>query len=192
MFKTYTKNDFEEIVFEIKNGKAAIIATDTVIGIVCLYPELIYQIKQRPLEKKLIKFVCDYNQIPYISDTDIQFLKKFWPGQVTSVIQNQAYRMPDDDWLLLLLSKTGPLYSSSANISNGNVIDRISDADFTFNEKFFYNLILILDDKEPGIIEPSTIVDLESWKILRKGAQYDLVKSYIDNIKGKRYKGENS
>lgn len=192
MFKSYTKNDFEEIVFEIKNGKAAIIATDTVIGIVCLYPELIYQIKQRPLEKKLIKFVCDYNQIPYISDTDIQFLKKFWPGQVTAVIQNQGYRMPDDDWLLLLLSKTGPLYSSSANISNGNVIDRISDADFTFNEKFFYNLILILDDKEPSDIEPSTIVDLESWKILRKGAVYDLVKTYIDNIKGKRYKGENT
>lgn len=191
MFKRYNRNDFEQIVFELKNGKAAIVNTDTVYGIISLNKDLIYKIKHRPLEKKLIKFINDTKQMPYLSETQKRFLDRFWPGQVTVVINNESYRMPDNEWLLLLISKTGALYSSSANISDADVIANIDVADYTFDEKFFYDLILINDDvenKSHSNFTPSTIVNLDTWKVLRKGANYNEVKDYINHLEGKRDK----
>ena len=78
-FITYKKDlsELNGVIFEIKNLKAIIISTDTVAGIISLNKSLIYQIKKRNKNKKLIKFVSNINQIPNVNETFKKLANKF-------------------------------------------------------------------------------------------------------------------
>lgn len=181
-FKTYTYNELDSIVFELKNNKAVIIPTDTVIGVLANNDSLIYQIKNRPKEKKIILFVSDIKDLGILNKKQKQFLEKFWPGQVTIIKDGVSYRMPNDDYLLYILSKTGPLYSSSANVSGKDTIVNTDQANKEFNvNKFFYSLVLV-KGKSKGST-PSTIVNIDNWQILREGCKINEVKEFINNLK---------
>ena len=57
------EDSINDIVFELKNNKAAIIPTDTLAGIISYDKKLIYKIKKRPSHKKLILFVPSFESI---------------------------------------------------------------------------------------------------------------------------------
>lgn len=73
----YQLDEIDSIAFELKNFKAAIVPTDTVAGLICINPKLIYSIKKRSKKKKLITFVCNLDQIPNKSENFIKIAKRF-------------------------------------------------------------------------------------------------------------------
>jgi L-threonylcarbamoyladenylate synthase len=75
--RLYSFDELEQIVFELRNGKAAIVETDTVMGIICKEAELIYKIKHRPHSKKLITFVADINDVPKLSPVEHKILEQY-------------------------------------------------------------------------------------------------------------------
>lgn len=160
-------NQNKQIAKLLKTKKfAAIVQTDTVMGLISLNPKLIYEIKQRPSNKKLIFFVNNIDQVKGLNQHEKNVISQYWPGGLTVIKNGISYRMPDNKNLLSLIKLTGPLYSSSANISGNNPITDTTQAIKEFN-KSLNNLLIIKGKTESNI--PSTIIDLDNFRIIREG-----------------------
>ena len=144
----------------------------------------IYAAKQRPEEKALPVLIGDFAQLDslvlFIPAPVRRIAEIFWPGPLTLILPKgpsipnelSAYatigvRMPNLAFTLKLLKATGPLATTSANISNGanptsaeDVVAQLGDA-----------VDLILDGGPTPGATASTVVDARgpSLKILRKG-----------------------
>ncbi|WP_027120955.1 L-threonylcarbamoyladenylate synthase [Mycoplasma leonicaptivi] len=142
--------------------------TDTVPGIGGVVNDnvldLIYEIKQRPLNKKIVILVASIEQASSFEQWTKQaseVAKKYWPGGFTIVVNNQGFRMPDNQALLNYLNKNGPIYLTSANISGQNPLN------FEEAKKVFYNVGNILDFGT-GSGKPSTIINLDTNQIIER------------------------
>lgn len=165
--RTYNFSEIDSICFELRNNKAAIVETDTVMGIISLSMKKIYEIKRRSHSKKIVLLI---NKIEYMKDLtnhEKRILEKYWPGALTVIKNGISYRIPNHKGLLKLLSNAGPLFCSSANISGKKPIKNHLEAKEHF-KNHFYDLILIEGNQLNEF--PSTIVDFDNKKVLRKGS----------------------
>lgn len=152
-----------------KYNELIISTTDTVLGIGGKVNEkikkLIYEIKGRDKNKKLIILVSSIKQARKFPEWNIQaeqYAKKYWPGATTLVVNNQGFRMPNQKKLLEYLEQNGPIYMSSCNLSNAPVCKSIEDAKLIFPEiKNIYNFGKMTQ-------QPSQIIRVEDGEILRK------------------------
>ncbi len=152
-----------------KYNELIISTTDTVLGIGGKVNEkikkLIYEIKGRDENKKLIILVSSIKQARMFPEWNIQaeqYAKKYWPGATTLVVNNQGFRMPNQKKLLEYLEQNGPIYMSSCNLSNAPVCKTIEDAKLIFPEiKNIYNFGKMTQ-------QPSQIIRVEDGEILRK------------------------
>ena len=152
-----------------KYNELIISTTDTVLGIGGRVNEkikkLIYEIKGRDENKKLIILVSSIKQARMFPEWNIQaeqYAKKYWPGATTLVVNNQGFRMPNQKKLLEYLEQNGPIYMSSCNLSNAPVCKTIEDAKLIFPEvKNIYNFGKMTQ-------QPSQIIRVEDGEILRK------------------------
>ena len=122
----------------LNRGLPIIFPTDTLPAIACLpkFSKIIYEFKKRKRNKPLILMGSDYKQLfNYVHESakkDYETIaSKYWPGALTIIIpcsekQNViltskdltiGLRIPNSYMAQSLLSKTGPLLTSSANIS---------------------------------------------------------------------------
>jgi len=127
-----------EALEKLKIGKPIIFQTDTLPAIACKpeYSEIIYKIKKRDKNKALILMGSEVHQVLDYVDNDARddfqkVAEKFWPGPLTLVIpirKNKSLnfissentlgiRIPDSLTARSLILETGPLATSSANIS---------------------------------------------------------------------------
>ncbi len=141
----------------IKNGGVAAVPTDTVYGLIGLprkdVIERIYRMKKRPSHKPLVLFVDSIETVKRLSlkSMDDDFADKievFWPGALTIIlpvekdvyreVQSESgkigFRIPKDNTLLELLRKTGPLVSTSCNISDEKALNNAEDVKKVFNK----------------------------------------------------------
>lgn len=163
--------------------------TDTVYGLAADVFSLvgiqkIYLAKQRPEEKALPILIGDLSQLETlvlpISDEVQRIAQVFWPGALTLVLlkgpqippelspyATVGIRMPNLDFTRQLLRQTGPLATTSANISGGSnptsaqdVIDQLGG-----------QVDLILDGGETPGPAASTVIDATSTELqlLRAG-----------------------
>ena len=123
---------------KLKTGKPIIFQTDTLPAIACMpeYSNIIYKIKKRDKNKALILMGSQVQQVlDYVDNVardDFQKVaEKFWPGPLTLIIpirKNKSLnfissentlgiRIPDSLTARSLILETGPLATSSANIS---------------------------------------------------------------------------
>lgn len=152
-----------------KYNDLIISTTDTVLGIGGKVNEkikkLIYEIKGRDENKKLIILVSSIKQARMFPEWNIQaeqYAKKYWPGATTLVVNNQGFRMPNQKKLLEYLEQNGPIYMSSCNLSNAPICKSIEDAKLIFPEiKNIYNFGKMSQ-------QPSQIIRVEDGEILRK------------------------
>ena len=152
-----------------KYSELIISTTDTVLGIGGKVNEkikkLIYEIKGRDENKKLIILVSSIKQARMFPEWNIQaeqYAKKYWPGATTLVVNNQGFRMPNQKKLLEYLEQNGPIYMSSCYLSNAPVCKTIEDAKLIFPEiKNIYNFGKMTQ-------QPSQIIRVEDGEILRK------------------------
>lgn len=165
----YNKTQINEIALALKDGKAAILPTDTVWGIVSLSENQIYQIKKRDFSKKISKFVSSIQEIGLPQPIE-QVVKPYMDkGGLSIVWKDVCYRIPACSYLIDLLKLTGPLYQSSANISGRQPIFMSQQASIEFRDSLNH---LIIVDNSPWEISTntsSTIVNLDQMTVVRDG-----------------------
>ena len=190
MVKNFNKLDDIELVQLIKSGAIGVLPTDTVYGLVgsARMPSILDQINVlKGREQKagtmlagsvdqLIEFGLDplaLNKVAHL-----------WPNPISVVIDcdnsviNQiqgsgsvAVRIPANEQLRSLLLATGPLVTSSANLSGKQVVSKIEQATKIFGE----NVSFYVDGGDLSDNAASTIVKLsgDRLSIIRQGS-YEL------------------
>ena len=180
--------DVFESIDWLNNGKILIHPTEGVWGLGCdAFDEKAFKkihfLKKRDSQKSFILLASSYDVIKkYIiklTDDDISFLKKSWPGPVTLLIEfnNElplhlknhtgkiAIRVSNHLPLKSLFKGfNGLMVSTSANISGEEAINDPIEIINTFDDidVAYYNESLGTNKKA------STIIDLSSRKIIRK------------------------
>ena len=122
----------------LKSGLPIIFPTDTLPAIGCLpkFSKIIYEFKKRNRDKPLILMGSEHKQlIEYVHESAKEdyenIASKYWPGALTMVIPSSekktpiltskdhtlGLRVPNSCMAQSLLRETGPLLTSSANIS---------------------------------------------------------------------------
>ena len=130
--------DSKSALKTLKSGLPIIFPTDTLPAIGCLpkFSEIIYEFKKRDRDKPLILMGSEHKQlINYVHNSAKEdyenIASKYWPGALTIVIPASAkqtanltsndltigLRIPNSYMAKSLLRETGPLLTSSANIS---------------------------------------------------------------------------
>lgn len=119
----------------LKKDEIFITTTDTLIGLGSKISDAnlnkIYQLKKRPIEKKIVIFIASIEQLSEIEkldDKSMEYINKYWPGPTTLIINNSAYRMPNNKNLLELILEEGPFFLTSANISGEENCKTIEEA----------------------------------------------------------------
>ena len=128
----------EDAIRKLNHGKPIVFQTDTLpaIGSLPEFAETIYEVKKRDKRKALILMGSETSQIIQFVDEssreDVIYLaKKYWPGPLTLIVptnENEKFkfmtpyktigiRIPNSALALSLISKVGPMATSSANIS---------------------------------------------------------------------------
>ena len=173
----------------LKNGLPLLFSTDTLPAIGCLpeYSELIYKIKKREKNKALILMGSEISQIlDYVhinARNDFKDIaEKYWPGPLTMVIPiNQkkklkigasnntlGIRIPNSLMARSLISETGPLATSSANISG--MPSKTTAQQVSINFPFLNLLGPVPWENCSG--QASTIIAWSSkgkWELIREG-----------------------
>ena len=130
--------DCKSALKTLKSGLPIIFPTDTLPAIGCLpkFSNTIYKFKKRDREKPLILMGSEYKQlINYVHESAKEdyekIASKYWPGALTTVIPASekhttiltsndltiGLRIPNSYMAQSLMRETGPLLTSSANIS---------------------------------------------------------------------------
>ena len=125
----------------LRGGLPVIFPTDTLPAIGCLpkFSKIIYEFKKRDRNKPLILMGSEYKQlIKYVHESAKEdyenIASKYWPGALTMVMpssrEHNAFltskdltiglRIPNSSMAQSLIEETGPLLTSSANISGFN------------------------------------------------------------------------
>lgn len=176
----------------LEKGGTVLFPTDTIYGLGCdaLNPsatQRIILIKRRDPEKSFPVFVRDISQarsIAHINKAQECFLKKAWPGKVTTVCKKRielpgvvtggkdtvGMRIPNFPFLNTFMATLFfPMIGTSANISGEETFSDGNAALLFFKEQEFQP-DLIIDGGALPLSKPSTVVDLVSLAIVREGA----------------------
>ncbi len=171
--------------------------TDTVpaLGAMPARAGLIFAAKQRPPVKPLILMGASLpDLLPYVSASDSAMGEwqaialRYWPGQLTLVLpvnprppqdlsallasadgDTLGIRVPNHPVALALLAQTGPLATTSANLSGQLALTDVAAIAQTFPDAL--TLAPALYKKSTASGTPSTIAKWTSqgWQILRQG-----------------------
>ncbi|MBO8218529.1 L-threonylcarbamoyladenylate synthase [Prochlorococcus marinus] len=173
----------------LKSGLPIIFPTDTLPAIGCLpkFSKTIYEFKKRDRNKPLILMGSEQKQlIDYVHESakeDFENIaSKYWPGALTMIIPSSeqqtpiltskdltlGLRIPNSYMAQSLMKETGPLLTSSANISGfkGSITAEGISIDFPSVEI----LGPIPWEKRSG--KASTIISWKKsgeWMLIRKG-----------------------
>ncbi len=128
----------ESALTTLKSGLPIIFPTDTLPAIGCLpkFSNIIYKFKKRDKNKPLILMGSEKKQlIDFVHESAKEdyenIASKYWPGALTMVIPSSeqqtkiltskdlslGLRIPNSNMAQSLMKETGPLLTSSANIS---------------------------------------------------------------------------
>jgi L-threonylcarbamoyladenylate synthase len=114
----------------LRAGEVVAFPTDTVygVGVDGSQPDrltALFELKHRPLDRRIPMLVDGLAQIPdgwSVDDRARALVDRFWPGALTVVLPgaagSQAFRAPDHSVALALIGAAGPIFATSANISD--------------------------------------------------------------------------
>ncbi|MFP9060167.1 L-threonylcarbamoyladenylate synthase [Natrialbaceae archaeon A-chndr2] len=182
----------------IRDGDAVVYPTETVYGLGAdaLDPEAIewvFEIKGRDRTNPLSFAVPSVPAaLEYVraNSTERQFMARFLPGPVTVLCRRReavpeeltagrdrvGVRIPDQPVALRLCERAGtPITATSANRSGHGSVTRVGDLDASVRDA----VAVVLDDGEtPGT--ESTVVDVESATVVRRGAMADEIEHWLE------------
>jgi L-threonylcarbamoyladenylate synthase len=194
--------DFDQFTRTIGQGQAlGTFPTDTVPGLAAqpVAAGLIYQAKQRSLDKPLILLAAEVGQLePYLQGSATEWvqwrslMQTHWPGALTLVLPASpqvplavnpnspgtiGVRIPNHPLARAILRETGALATTSANRSGEPAILDIDQIVQTFPEVLALSDQALVDlgiDKSLMVASglPSTVAKwtTDHWQILRQGS----------------------
>lgn len=167
----------------LREGRVVAFPTDTVygVGVDGSLPDrlkALFELKRRPVDRRIPMLVSDLAQAVAAGATPDErayaLTERFWPGALTLVLpvagETQAYRAPDHPVALALIRAAGPIFATSANVSDQPDTlgaDEVLIAFATQQDE----LSAVVDGGEvPGGVA-STVVDLsmDPARVLREG-----------------------
>ena len=173
---------YEKAAMLLRSKKVGVVPSDTIYGFSCSALdkdgiERIYRIKNRDFEKPFIVLIPDIEALKDFK-TEIKkeerfILEKYWPGPVSIILdfpleefsylhrgmKTLAFRLPNDNKLLELLKESGPIVSTSLNVSGEEALETIEDAIKIFDDKVDFYL-----DVGKKIGNASRIIKIEDEK----------------------------
>jgi L-threonylcarbamoyladenylate synthase len=172
----------------LNEGAVGVIPTDTVYGLVCRAADQasvarLYGLKNR-IKKLGTLIAADIPQLVELGMKQryLKAIEQIWPGAVSVVIpfsdpagsylrqgkMDIAVRLPADKAVVQLLSKTGPLLTTSANLPDQPPAATIQSA----REYFKDTVDFYVDGGDLSNRQPSTIIRVvdDAIEILRQGA----------------------
>lgn len=188
----------------VRSGGVVALPTDTVWGVATMpkYGSTLYGLKQRNPDKSLILLGATADDLwPYVTiDTHAwqAITEKYWPGQLTLVLPSTpkvpvemhpktpetiGVRVPDHPMAQQLLALTGPLATTSANVSGQPSLmsveavltqfPQVYGLDHSATQKLLKDLGGHRRLPTPSGL-PSTVArwQLTHWEILRQGTVY--------------------
>ncbi|HAZ46140.1 MAG TPA: hypothetical protein DDW76_30345 [Cyanobacteria bacterium UBA11369] len=189
-----TQVSMDALVMGAKTGSVVSFPTDTVPALAAL-PEksgLIFAAKQRSQDKPLILMAANQEDLwPFCQGSESEKLiwqqvaEKYWPGALTLVLPASSLlppevnpnhpgtigvRVPDSAIARQILSQTGPLATTSANLSGQPTLRTMAEIDAQFPSVLALELSATELTLESGV--PSTVAKWtgQGWEILRQGA----------------------
>ena len=159
----------------LSSDKVGAIPCDTIYGISArvgsVNEERIYEIKRRPQNKSLITLMSMEDL--RASSLDVpEILFSIFPAPLTAILRGRdglthAVRVPADPFMLRLLEKSGPIYSTSVNISGERSLLSFEDVLSVFDGTLDF-----IVKGEGGKGSASTIVDMSQkpYRVVRMGA----------------------
>ena len=177
----------DRVVAAIESGEVVVIPTDTVYGLACdptdaVAVERIYAIKDRPAGLELTLLAASRADVDDAVDLDefaCGLAERFWPGPLSIVAPvgrrrlaiprsgtTLSVRVPGHALLLELLSRTGPLATTSANRHGAPAATDADGARAVLGEA----VAIVLDGGPAGGMA-STIIDCSRTppEVLREG-----------------------
>jgi len=156
------ENNLKNIIRILNNDGIGVMPTDTLYGLVGSAfsrkaINRIYKIKKRNRSKKLIVLISSISDLKKfnvnVSKDQAKILAKFWPGKVSVILNDIAFRIPKNKKLIEILKKTGPLVVPSANVEGKKPAETIIQAKKYFGDKVvFYVSGGILKSKPSALI----------------------------------------
>lgn len=177
----------------IREGGVVVYPTETVYGIGCSISNpaaiaRVFAIKGRSREKPISVAVASLDMISSVAsleDEEMAIIKELLPGPVSFLVRAKGdlaseitggsslvgIRLPLHPMAIELIEACGPITSTSANRSGGLPPASVDEIDPEISSA----VEMVLDGKRSRYAQPSTLVDLGSRRILRKGAWLDRV-----------------
>lgn len=173
----------------IQENGLVVFPTDTIYGVAAnafssQAIQKIFEAKQRPQEKALPVLIGDLGQLDalvlFVSQHVKQIAGAFWPGALTLILPKGpnlpsnlspyptiGIRMPDLPFTLRLLQQTGPLATTSANLSGGPNPTTAQDVIAQLGGR----VDLVIDGGATPGEKASTVIDATTpeLKVLREG-----------------------
>lgn len=190
-----TQVSLEALVVGARAGKLVSFPTDTVPALAAL-PEqggLIFAAKQRSHEKPLILMAASAAELwSFVIGSDLEYevwhqvAEKYWPGALTLVLPaspqvpkvvlstNDAttigIRVPNHAIARTILQQTGPLATTSTNLSGQSPLLTLAEIEAQFPNVLTLGVTEGLDEVS-GMGVPSTVAKWtqKNWQILRQG-----------------------
>ena len=190
-----TQVSLVDLIAGVRAGSLVSFPTDTVPALAALpeKAELIFAAKQRSQDKPLILMAADVEDLwSYVVGSDEEYkiwrsvMDKYLPGALTLVLPASGcvpktmnltdsmtigIRIPKSAIAQTILAQTGPLATTSVNVSGQPPLQTITEIAAQFPD------VLTLTETEcqgetPGIGVPSTVAKWTgtNWQILRQGA----------------------
>ncbi len=194
-----TKISLEHLIIAVKSGKLVSFPTDTVPALATLpdRAELIFAAKQRSQDKPLILMVDRVEnmwQFTNGTDRELEIWKsvadRYLPGALTLVLpasdripavmnplgnQTIGLRVPDRDLARSILTQTGALATTSANLSGQPPLLTMAEINHNFPQVMTLDVDPDLVTRSPSSAQasqPSTVIKWTNggWQLLRQGA----------------------
>jgi L-threonylcarbamoyladenylate synthase len=168
------------------DGGLVAFPTDTVYGLGCAASrpqaiEAIYALKRRPPEKRVAILVGSLDAVDLdawqVDDRARDLASRYWPGALSLVLPSragddasQSFRAPDHPVALALIEAAGPMYVTSANVSDEPDTLDADDVLIAFATQRDDLAGVVDGGRVPGGV-PSTVLDLgvTPARILRPG-----------------------
>ena len=181
--------NYKSALKTLKSGSPIIFQTDTLPAIGCLpkFSKIIYEFKKRDRNKPLILMGSKHNQlIEYVHESakeDFENIaSKYWPGALTMIIpcskketdiltstnSTLGLRIPNSYMAQSLMKETGPLLTSSANISGFAGSTTVEEIGLDFPSVDILGPV----PWEKGSGKASTIIYWKksgNWELIREG-----------------------
>lgn len=181
----------------IRQGGAVIYPTETVYGIgVSAWNEAaikrVFEIKDRPISRPVFVAISSFEmleEVALVSEAEMGLVRELLPGPVSVLVRKSSsipdiltagsplvgIRYPDHAMALELIGLTGPITSTSANISGRPSPSSAKEVD----PEVARRVDLVLDGGKSTLGMPSTLVDISARKIIREGAGLEKVRRAI-------------